>query len=107
MVRIHGLRIQLTMINLRFKPQSDGTYRVVGYATVPYSTSNEEQIVETNEDELSAVFDQTDAEDLDGTDESIEAAVENPLVYRDYLILEDGEIVFDDEYEREVDEDTE
>ena len=95
------------MINLRFKPQSDGTYRVVGYATVPYSTSNEEQKVETNEDELSAVFDQADAEDLEGTGESIEAAVEDPLTYRDFLILEGGEIAFDEEYVREGDEEDE
>ena len=90
------------MINLRFKPRSDGSYRVVGYTTVPYSTSNEEeQITETSQDEIANVFEDADVDELAGTDEPIEAAIDDPLAYRDFLILEDGEIVFDDEYVRE------
>ena len=93
------------MINLRFKPRSDGSYRVVGYTTVPYSTSNEEeQIAETSQDEIANVFEDADVDELAGTDESIEAAIDDPLAYRDFLILDDnGEIAFDHDYEREED----
>lgn len=90
------------MINLRFKPRSDGSYRVVGYTTVPYSTSNEEeQIAETSQDEIANVFEDADVDELEGTGESIEAAIEEPLRFRDFLVLEGGEIAFDDEYVRE------
>ena len=88
----------------------DGRGSAVGYD--PYTPVRE--YIETTESKLSEVFENANADTLagtrdnpDGEDDPIEAAIEDPLTYRDYLILEDSEIVFDDEYEREVDEDTE
>ena len=91
-------------MELIFTPDDSGTNRATGYATVSYSSSAEnETVVETTEEELAAVF-QTAADsgvtELPETGASIDAAVEDPLAYRDYLVLEDGEIVFDDEYSR-------
>ena len=84
------------------------TGRIVGYTSVNYASNRtDRESVKTTESELSAVFDEADVDELAGTGEPIEVAIDDPLAYRDYLILVDGEIVFDDGYEREVDEDTE
>lgn len=84
--------------------KTDGTERMTGYATVSYSSSDEgETVVETTQDELASVF-QTAADagvdELAGAGEPIEAAIEEPLRYYDYMILESEEIIFDTEYTR-------
>ena len=89
------------MVTLIFRDKN-GTYRPSGWARYGYSSDVEtEQTAATSEDELSAVFEQSDVDELAGTGEAIEAAIEDPLAYRDFLVLEDGEIAFDDEYVRE------
>lgn len=93
------------MISAIFKSDSSGTDRMVGYARGEYSSSDsQEKIVETTEDDLAEVFDAASVDTLDGTDESISAAVDGPLTYRDFLVLDDGEISFDAEYVRENEE---
>jgi hypothetical protein len=91
-------------MQLIFTPDDSGTNRTSGYATVEYSSNSEDEtVIETTEEELAAVFQaaaDSGVTDLPGEGDSIDAAVEEPLAYRDYLILEDDEIVFDDEYSR-------
>lgn len=77
--------------------------RMHGFSKVEVSTNNPRfDVFETTEDDLVSIFEQAKSEGgtLDGTDASIDAAVEDPLAYRDYLVLEDGEIAFDDGYTR-------
>ena len=91
-------------MELIFTPDDSGTDRASGYATLPYSSDSEEEtVVETTEDALSGFFEDAKSagETLDGAGESIDAAIEDPLAYRDYLVLEDGEIVFDADHTRE------
>ena len=98
-------------MQLIFTPDDSGTNRGSGYATVEYSSSAEnETIVETTEDELASIFEQAkaDGETLDGANQSIDAAVDYPLRYIDYLILDSNDvIVFDAEHVREPDAETE
>ena len=95
------------MVTLIFRDKN-GTYRQSGWARYGYSSDVEtEQTAATSEDELSAVFEESGVDELAGTGDPIEAAIEDPLRFRDFLILEDGEITFDDEYEREDNEDDE
>ena len=92
------------MVTLIFLDKN-GTHRPSGWARYGYSSDVEtEQTAATSEDELSAVFEQSDVDELAGVGDSIEAAIDDPLAYRDFLILDDnGEIQFDEEYEREED----
>ena len=80
-------------MKLLFRPDDSGTDRGTGYATVDYSSSSEDETaVETTEDELSTIF-----------ETSIDAAVDDPLAFSDFLILDDsGSIVFDSDYVRET-----
>ena len=90
-------------MELLFTPDNSGTDRGTGYATVDYSSSAEDEtVVETTEDELSTIFEtmKSNGEVLDGAEASIDAAVDDPLAYLDYLVLEDDEISFDESYER-------
>ena len=92
-------------MQLIFAPDDSGTTRAIGYATVPYSSDAEnETVVETTTDDLATVFENAKAagETLDGTDTSIDAAVDDPLAFRDFLILVDGTIEFDEDYVRET-----
>mgnify|MGYP006283222433 CR=1 FL=1 len=93
------------MIQLILTPDDSGTKRGTGYATVPYSSDSEDEtVVETTEDKLSAIFENANSsgETVDGADESMDAAIEDPLAFRDYLILDsDGEITFDSGHTRE------
>ncbi|ADD07793.1 uncharacterized protein Nmag_4285 (plasmid) [Natrialba magadii ATCC 43099] len=94
-------------MQLIFTPDDSGTNRASGYATVPYSSDSEEETVaEITEDVLASVFQeaQDNGATLKGADESIDTAVDDPLSYRDYLILRDGEIVFDESYSRNQNE---
>ena len=76
-----------------------------GHATVKYSsTSDKETVVETTEEELSKIFEDATVAELTGADAPIEAAVDEPLRYCDYLILDDDVIVFDEDYERSEEE---
>ena len=88
-------------MQLIFTPDESETNRATGYATVPYSSdSGVETVVETTEDELASIFDNSGVDTLAGTDDPVEAAVDDPLAYRDYLILEGDKIVFDENYSR-------
>lgn len=91
-------------MELIFTPDDSGTTRASGYATVSYSSSAEDEtVVETTEDNLSTIFEDAKASGgtLDGAEETIDAAVEDPLSFLDYLILVDGSIEFDDAHQRE------
>ena len=91
-------------MQLLFTPDDTGTNRATGYATVPYSSDAEnETVVETTKDALSGVFQAAGdkGKTLTGAEESVDAAVEDPVSYRDYLVLEDGEIDFDVDHTRE------
>ena len=61
-----------------------------------------ETVVETTEDNLTSIFGQAkaDGETLDGADASINAAIDDPLAFRDYLVLVDESIEFDSDYVR-------
>ena len=90
-----------------FKEKGD-VLRSIGYANVSYSSNGGETVVETTEDELATIFEDAKAtgETLDGPDESIDAAIDDPLAFRDYLILVDGTIEFDSDYVRETPDET-
>ena len=92
-------------MKLLFRPDDSGTDRGTGYATVDYSSSAEDETaVETTEDELSTIFEtmKSNGEVLDGAEASIDAAVDDPLGFLDYLILDtDERLGFDDGYVRE------
>lgn len=94
------------MIEIMFTLTNSGVKRARGYATVPYSSDNEtEMVVETTESDLSAVFEtaKSNGETLDGTDASIDAAVDDPLSYLDFLILDANDsILFDSDYTRQT-----
>jgi len=88
-------------MQLIFAPDESETNRATGYATVPYSSDAEnETIIETVEGDVVAIFEDAKAsgKTLDGADESIDAAIDDPLTFRDYLVLEDGSIAFDEGY---------
>ena len=92
-------------MELIFTPDDSGTERATGYATVDYSSNAEnETVVETSESNLSAIFEtaKSAGETLDGPDETIDAAIDDPLAFRDFLILVDGAIEFDSDYVRET-----
>jgi hypothetical protein len=80
--------------------------RMTGYANVPYSSDSEEEtVVETTEEELTGIFEtaKSNGGTLDGTDETIDAAIDDPLTFHDYLILDsNGALTFDDGYTRET-----
>lgn len=65
---------------------------------------NNENIMDVEESELAAVFEnaQEAGETLDGTDESIDAAVDNPLRFTDYLVNANGSVEFDGDYTRDT-----
>lgn len=87
-----------------FKSDTDGNRRMIGYARGNYTSSaDDETAVSTTEENLAMIFEEAKAagETLDGADASIDAAVEEPLAYQDFLILKNGEIVFDGGYTRE------
>ena len=92
-------------MELIFEPDDSGTDRGTGYATVDYSSSAEDEtVVETTEDELSTIFEtmKSNGEVLDGAEASIDAAIDDPLGFLDYLILDtEGAVAFDDGYVRE------
>jgi len=91
-------------MELLFTPDDSGTNRGSGYATIPYSSDSEDEtVVETTEDGLATIFKTAKAagETLDGPDESIDAAIDDPLAFRDFLILDsNGSIEFDADYAR-------
>lgn len=92
-------------MELLFTPDESGTIRATGYATVPYSSNaDDETVVETTEDDLSAVFEtaKSNGETLDGADASIDAAIDKPLSYIDYLILDPNDsVTFDKDHVRD------
>jgi len=80
--------------------------RMYGFSEVQVSTNNARfDVVETTEDNLVEIFEQakTGGETLDGADESIDAAIDDPLAFRDFLILGSNDALgFDAEYLRET-----
>ncbi|QBI90040.1 uncharacterized protein ChaoS9_165 [Halobacterium phage ChaoS9] len=90
-------------MELIFTPDDSGTMRATGYATVSYSSdADDETVAETTESELTAIFEDAKAnsETLDGADKSIDAAIDEPLAFLDYLILNGKEIIFDEDHSR-------
>lgn len=77
---------------------------MTGYAANSYYESDSETASQITTKNLSEVFESASADGavlLDGTGEEIAAAVENPLKYRDFLILDSNdEISFDHDYVR-------
>lgn len=89
------------MINAIFT--EDGRQeRCTGYTSVPYSSGNNETLIETSNGDPVSVFQNAKAngETLDGPDESIDAATEDPLAFLDYLVPVDGTIASDSDYVR-------
>lgn len=86
-------------------PDDSGTTRANGYATVEYSSNAEDEtVVETTEGDLASIFEtaKSNGETLDGADSSIDAAIDDPLSYIDYLILDsNGAVAFDPDHVRE------
>jgi hypothetical protein len=81
-----------------FYDDGDGAPRMTGYARAGYRTTDEnETLKETTEEALTGIFQEAkDAgETLDDADSSIDAAVDDPLSFSDYLILVNGSIKFD------------
>lgn len=90
-------------MELIFTPDDSGTTRATGYATVDYSSNAEnETVVETTEDTLATIFQdaKSNGETLDGADAAIDGAIDDPIPFRDYLILVGGTIEFDSDYSR-------
>ncbi|QBI90042.1 uncharacterized protein ChaoS9_175 [Halobacterium phage ChaoS9] len=88
------------MIQAIFKPD-DGTNRMVGHVSTEYTTDDESEIlVETSIGELSEAFEDAPVEELPDIGHPVNLAIENPLTYRDYLILENGDVVYDENYSR-------
>jgi len=91
------------MVFVTFRLDNDSKYRGEGWVSVEYSSTSEEQkVIGTTEDELAAVFKNAKSSggSLDGADASIDAAIDDPLQYLDYLTLEGEEIVFDEMHSR-------
>lgn len=97
-------------MRLIFTPDDSGAVRAVGYSTVPYSSDDKDElVVETTDPKLASIFEtaKSDGETLDGADSSIEAAIDDPLSYIDYLILDTNDaIAFDSDYVRETPDET-
>jgi len=77
--------------------------RTLGYARTEYSSSaSYETTVRTTEEDLVAIFEQVKSASgtLNGADASIDAAIEDPLSFTDYLVLEGETISFDEGYSR-------
>ena len=97
-------------MQLIFAPDDSGTAQASGYASVPYTSSAEDEtVIETTEDELATIFEtaKSNGETLDGADETIDAAIDDPLAFRDFLILDpNGAIAFDSDYVRPTPDET-
>ena len=77
---------------------------MTGYATTEYKSDISGQTtIETTEDELAGVFQDVKSSggSLDGAGASIDASIDDPLAFRDFLILVDGTIEFDPDHVRE------
>ena len=86
---------------------SESRRRAVGWARNEYSNDGaDEEPVSCAEEDITAAFKRArDAgHSLAGVDEPIDAAVEEPLDYYDYLLVEsDGSVVFNADYSRDSD----
>jgi len=94
------------MIQAIFESDSDGTARAKGHATIGFSSSlDAETVIETTEDDLTAIFKQAESngETLEGADGPIGEAIDDPLSFIDYLVLDGDTISFDSEYVRDLD----
>lgn len=85
--------------------QDGSKERCTGYTTVSYSSGEDsETVVETTKNDLAAVFEDANSsgEALDGADASIGAAVDDPLSFMDYLVLDSNDsIAFDPDHVRQ------
>jgi len=95
------------MVNAIFT-EDESEERCTGYTTVPYSSGNNETVIETTEDDLASVFKtaKSNGGTLDGADSSIDAAIDDPIAFLDFLNLVDGTIEFDSDYVRETPDET-
>ena len=88
-----------------FYDDGSGTIRMTGYAQNGYETTDDnETLKDTTEDDLSSIFEaaKSDGETLDGADKSIDAAIDDPLAFSDFLILDSNDtIAFDTDYVRD------
>lgn len=92
------------MIGIFYDEDGDGVLRMTGYAREGYQTTDDhESLKETSEEVLATIFEEAKeaGESLDGADASIDAAIDDPLSFLDYLILVDGTIEFDSSYVRD------
>ena len=92
-----------------FYDDGDGVPRMTGYARDGYQTTDKnETLKETTEDDLASVFKtaKSNGGTLDGADSSIDAAIDDPLAFLDFLVLVDGSIEFDSDYVRETPDET-
>ena len=84
--------------------------RMHGFSKVEVSTNNDRfDVVETDEDHLVTVFEKakSNGETLDGADASIDAAIDDPFAFRDFMILDSNDaIAFDADYVRETGDET-
>lgn len=79
----------------------DGSNTPPGYGSEEYAGGGGE-VVETTEDSLTEVFREAaeSGESLSGARGDFDDAMSDPLEYRDYLMLSDGEIVFNKDHSR-------
>jgi len=88
----------------------DDDGNIKGHAS--YETTHlkkKEETIEVTESELAGIFEEakTGGETLDGADTSIDAAIDDPLAFLDYLILDsDDSITFDSDYARSKPDET-
>jgi len=86
-----------------FYDDGDGVLRMTGYAREGYQTTDEDETLkETTEEAVATIFQEAKnaGETLNGADASIDAAIDDPISFDDYLILEGEEITFDTGYTR-------
>lgn len=87
------------MVQLTF----DETGRTIGYSDDYIDDAAAEDVIKTSESELSTIFQSASDSGgtLNGADSSIEAAIDDPLAFRDFLILDSNDsIAFDSDYAR-------
>lgn len=80
--------------------------RTLGYARTEYTSSaSYETTVQTTQTDLASIFEQAkdEGETLDGADATMDDAIDEPLAFRDYVILEGETLAFDSEYVRDAD----
>jgi hypothetical protein len=83
--------------------EKGGVLRSIGFSNINYSSNAGETVVEATEGGLVAIFEKAkrDGETIDAPDKTIDDAIDDPLAFRDFLILVDGTIEFNPDHERQ------